>query len=67
MALIPGIASVIMLTAMFWAPADHIGNNVARIVVKALILIIIGMIEFCVVINATLPWMQKKENEHEFG
>lgn len=59
-ALIPGIASVIILTALFWAPADHIGNNVARIVVKALILIVMGMIEFCVLINATLPWLEKK-------
>lgn len=58
--LIPGIASVIILTALFWAPADHIGNNVARIVVKALILIVMGMIEFCVLINATLPWLEKK-------
>lgn len=29
-ALAPGVASVIMMTAMLWAPADHIGNNVAR-------------------------------------
>ena len=59
-ALVPGIASVIMLTALFWAPADHIGNNVARIVVKALILIMMGMIELCVLINATLPWLESK-------
>ena len=59
-ALIPAIASVIILTAMFWAPADHIGNNVVRIVVKALILIVMGMIEFCVFINATLPWLESK-------
>ena len=59
-ALAPGIASVIMLTGLFWAPADHIGNNVVRIVVKALILIVMGMIEFCVFINATLPWLESK-------
>ena len=59
-ALLPGIASVIMLTALFWAPADHIGNNVVRIVMKGIILIIMVMIEFCVFINATLPWLEKK-------
>ena len=59
-ALAPGVASVIMMTAMLWAPADHIGNNVARIIVKAVILIIAIMIEFCIVINATLPWLERK-------
>ena len=59
-ALIPGIAGVIMLTALFWAPADHIGNNVVRIIVKGIILIIMVMIEFCVFINATLPWLERK-------
>ena len=47
-ALVPGVASVIMMTAMLWAPADHIGNNVARIVVKGIILAIMVLIEFCV-------------------
>ena len=59
-ALAPGVASVIMMTAMLWAPADHIGNNVARIIVKAVILIIAIMIEFCIVINVTLPWLERK-------
>lgn len=59
-ALIPGIASVIMLTALFWAPADHIGNNVVRIIVKGVILVIMVLIEFCVFINATLPWLERK-------
>ena len=61
-ALIPAIASVIILTAMFWAPADHIGNNVVRIIVKGVILLIMVLIEFCVLINATLPWLERKEN-----
>ena len=59
-ALIPAIASVIILTAMFWAPADHIGNNVVRIIVKGVILLIMVLIEFCVLINATLPWLERK-------
>ena len=58
--LAPGVASVIMMTAMLWAPADHIGNNVARIVVKGIILAIMVLIEFCVLINATLPWLERK-------
>ena len=59
-ALAPGIASVIMLTGLFWAPADHIGNNVVRIIVKGIILLIMVLIEFCVLINATLPWLERK-------
>lgn len=59
-ALAPAVAGVIMMTAMLWAPADHIGNNVVRIIVKAVILIIMVLIEFCVVINATLPWLERK-------
>ena len=61
-ALAPGIASVIMLTGLFWAPADHIGNNVVRIIVKGVILLIMVLIEFCVLINATLPWLERREN-----
>ena len=61
-ALIPAIASVIILTAMFWAPADHIGNNVVRFIVKGLILVFIIMVEFCIWINATLPWLERKES-----
>lgn len=59
-ALAPGVASVIMMTAMLWAPADHIGNYVARIIVKGIILAIMVLIEFCVLINATLPWLERK-------
>ena len=59
-ALAPCVASVIMLTALFWAPADHIGNNVVRIIVKAVILIIAVLIEFSILINSTLPWLQEK-------
>ena len=36
------------------------GNNVVSIIVKAIILIIAIMIEFCIVINATLPWLERK-------
>ena len=62
-AVAPGIASVIMMTEMLWAPADHIGNNVVRVIVKEIILVIIVLIEFCILINATLPWLQSKTNK----
>lgn len=62
-AIAPGIASVIMMTAMFWAPADHIGNNVVRIIVKGIILVIMVLIELSVLINATLPWLQSKTSK----
>lgn len=60
-AAVPGVAGIIMLTAMLWAPADHIGNNVARVIVKGLIIVFIIMVEFCIWINATLPWLESKE------
>ncbi|MCI5516866.1 MAG: hypothetical protein MR427_05140 [Roseburia sp.] len=59
---VPGVAGVVMLTAMLWAPADHIGNNVVRFIVKGLILVFIIMVEFCIWINATLPWLERKES-----
>ena len=60
-AVTPGIASVIMMTAMLWAPADHIGNNVVRVIV--IILVTMVLIEFCILINATLPWLQSNTNK----
>lgn len=59
-ALVPGVASVVMMTAMFWAPADCTGNNVIRFIVKGIILGVVVLIEFCVLINATLPWLERK-------
>ena len=56
----PGVAGIVMLTAMLWAPADHIGNNVVRFIVKGLVLVFIIMVEFCVWINATLPWLERR-------
>ena len=65
-ALAPGIASVIMLTGLFWAPADHIGNNVVRIIIKGIILVIMVLIGVCVLINATLPWLESKETNKPY-
>ncbi len=59
-AAVPRVAGIIILTAMLWAPADHIGNNVARVIVKGLILVFIIMVECCIWINATLPWLEWK-------
>ena len=59
-AAIPCVAGVVMFTALFWVFADYIGNIPARIIVKIIILGIAAMIEFCIWINATLPWLEKK-------
>lgn len=56
----PCVAGVVIFTALAWAPADMIGNNVVRIIVKIVILAFFIMLEFCVWINATLPWLEKK-------
>ena len=57
----PCIAGIVILTALFWAPADHIGNNVVRIIVKIIILAVMIMIEFCIWTNATLPWLESRD------
>lgn len=59
-AAIPCVAGVVMFTALFWVFSDYIGNIPARIIVKIIILGIAVMIELCIWINATLPWMEKK-------
>lgn len=59
-AAIPCVAGVVMFTALFWVFADYIGNILARIIVKIIILGIAVMIEFCIWINATLPWLEKR-------
>lgn len=56
----PCVAGVIIFTALAWAPADMIGNNVVRIIVKIVILAFFIMLELCVWINATLPWLERK-------
>ncbi len=60
-ALIPGVASVIILSAMFWVFADNIGNQIGRIIVKAIIAIIFALIEIAVFANATIPWLEGRE------
>lgn len=59
----PCIASVVMFTAMVWTPMDHIGNNMARIILKILVLAVIILVEFAIWINATLPWLQSKTSK----
>lgn len=59
----PCIASVMIFTVMIWAPMDHIGNNVARIILKILVLAVIILVEFAIWINATLPWLQSKTSK----
>lgn len=54
------------LTGLFWVPADHIGNNVVRIIAKGVILVIMVLIEVCVLINATLPWLESKETNKPY-
>lgn len=60
-AAVPSIAGVIILTLLFWVPADYIGNNVARIIVKVLIAIVCGFVELGIFVNATVPWLEGKQ------
>ena len=56
----PCVASVVIFTALAWALADMLENNVVRIIVKIVILAFFIMLELCVWINATLPWLERK-------
>jgi len=57
---VPCVVGVIIFTTLAWAPADMIGNNVVRIIVKVVIVAFFIMLEFCIWINATLPWLERK-------
>ena len=59
-AVAPCIAGVIIYTALFWAPADMIGNTVVKYIVKGIILLIAIAIEFMIFGNATIPWLESK-------
>lgn len=57
---VPCVAGVIIFIAFAWAPADLIGNSVVRIIVKGVILVFFILLELCVWINSTLPWLERK-------
>lgn len=41
--------------------ADHIGNQIVRIIVKILIVAFFGFMELAIFANATVPWLEGKE------
>lgn len=59
---IPCIASVVILTAMFWVFPDTIDNAMVRIIIKIIILAIAIFIEIGIFANATVPWLETKAN-----
>ena len=59
--IIPGVASVIMYSALFWVFADYIGNQVVRIIVKVIIAAIFVLMEIAIFANATVPWLEGRE------
>ena len=62
-AAIPCIASVVMFSGLFWVFADYIGNDVGRIVVKVLIVVVFGFMELAVFANATVPWLEGRKGK----
>ena len=58
---IPCVASVVMLTAMFWALVDGIDSNIIRGIIKIIILAIAVFVELGIFANALVPWLEKKE------
>ena len=59
--IIPGVASVIMYSALFWVFADYIGNQIVRIIVKVIIAAIFVLMEIAIFANATVPWLEGRE------
>ena len=62
-AAIPCIASVIMFSGLFWVFADYIGNDIGRIVMKVLIVVVFGFMELAVFANATVPWLEGRRGK----
>lgn len=60
-AIVPCIAGVVIYTALFWALADYIGNDLVKYTIKGVILILAILVEALVFGNATLPWLESKE------
>jgi hypothetical protein len=56
----PCVGSVIILTGMIWAPMDHIGNNVLRIILKIAAMVLMILLQFGIFMNATIPWIDEK-------
>ena len=50
-----------MTFGLFWVPADYIGNNVVRIIVKVLIAIVCGFVELGIFANAMVSWLEGRE------
>lgn len=59
--LIPGIASVIIFSGLFWVFADYIGNQIVRIIVKVIIVAIFALLEIGIFANATVSWLERKD------
>ena len=66
-AAIPCIASVIMFSGLFWVFADYIGNDIGRIVMKVLIVVVFGFMELAVFANATVPWLESRNGKISRG
>ena len=62
-AAIPCIASAVMFSGLFWVFADYIGNDIGRIVVKVLIVVVFGFMELAVFANATVPWLEGRRGK----
>lgn len=56
----PCIAGVVIFTGLFWVFADYIGNDIARIIVKIVIMAFFGFMELAIFANATIPWLDRK-------
>lgn len=59
----PGVAGIVILSAMFWAPVDYIGSMPIRAIIKLVILAIAAFLELAIFANATIPWLDKRSNK----
>ncbi len=59
--LIPGVPSVIIFSGLFWVFADYIRNQIVRIILKVIIVVIFALLEIGIFANATVPWLERKE------
>lgn len=62
-AAIPAILGVIIMTGMLWSLADGMEDMEWKIAIKVLILVVVCFAEFGIFSNATVPWLEEKEEE----
>lgn len=61
--ILPCVGGAIIYIGMIWSPIGLIDNDIVRIGLKVIVVAFIGLLEFTLVGNATLPWLEGKTDK----